>query len=59
MRQGWEEFVPVGRIARGNTPPRSVRVPDDVWTAAKAAADHKGESVSEAVVRFLRRYGRS
>jgi len=45
--------------AQGNTPPRSVRVPDDVWQAAKDAADRKGETVSEAVVRFLRRYGRS
>ena len=44
--------------AQGNTPPRSVRVPDDVWQAAKAAAERKGETVSEAVVRFLRRYGR-
>ena len=40
------------------TPLRSIRVPDDVWSAAKAAASRKGESVSEAVVRFLRRYGR-
>ena len=42
-----------------HTPPRSVRIPDDVWQAAKDAAGRKGESVSEAVVRYLRRYGRS
>ena len=44
--------------AQGNTPPRSVRVPEDVWQAAKDAAERKGETVSGAVVRFLRRYGR-
>ena len=48
-----------GVSAQGNTPPRSVRVPDDVWQAAKDAAERKGETVSEAVVRFLRRYGRA
>ena len=31
-----------------HTPPRSVRIPDDVWQAAKDAAERKGESVSEA-----------
>ena len=36
-----------------------MRIPDDVWQAAKEAADRKGESVSEAVVRYLRRYGKS
>ena len=41
-----------------HTPPRSVRVPDDVWAAAKAEAERRGETVTDAVVRFLRRYGR-
>ena len=41
-----------------HTPPRSVRVPDDVWEAAKAEAARRGETVTDAVVRFLRRYGR-
>lgn len=40
-----------------HTPPRSVRVPDDVWDAAKAEADVRNEAVSEAIVRFLRLYG--
>ena len=43
----------------GHTPPRSVRVPDDVWQAAKAEAERRGETVTDAVVRALRRYGRS
>lgn len=42
-----------------HTPPRSIRVPDDVWQAAKAAAAERGESVTDAVVRFLTRYGKS
>ena len=40
-----------------HTPPRSIRVPDDVWNAAKAEAERRGETVSDVVVRFLRRYG--
>lgn len=37
---------------------RSVRVPDDVWEAAKKEAAKRGESVSEVILRSLRRYGR-
>lgn len=44
---------------KGPTPLRSVRVPDEVWEAAKLEAEARGETVSEAVVRFLRRYGAS
>jgi macrodomain Ter protein organizer (MatP/YcbG family) len=40
------------------TKPRSVRVPDDVWEAAKVEAERRGETVTDAVVRFLRRYGK-
>lgn len=42
-----------------HTPPRSIRVPEDVWTAAKDAAAQRGETVTDAVVRFLTRYGKS
>jgi hypothetical protein len=41
-----------------HTPPRSVRVSDPVWEAAKAEADRRGETVTDAVVRFLTRYGK-
>ena len=41
-----------------HTPPRSIRVPDAVWDAAKAKAAERGETVTDAVVRFLARYGR-
>jgi hypothetical protein len=41
-----------------HTPPRSIRVPDDVWEAAKAEAERRGESVTDAILRFLRRYGK-
>lgn len=37
---------------------RVIRVSDRVWDAAKAKADQKGETVSEAVRKFLERYGR-
>lgn len=40
------------------TKPRSVRVPDDVWQAAQAEAKRRGESVTDAIVRALRRYVR-
>lgn len=37
---------------------RVVRVPDRIWDAAKVKADEKGETVSEAVRKFLERYVR-
>ena len=40
-----------------HTPPRSIRVPSQVWEAAKQEAERRGETVTDAVVRFLRRYG--
>lgn len=43
--------------ARDWTTPRAVRIPDDVWDAAKAEAERRGETVSAAILRFLRRYG--
>ena len=42
-----------------HTPPRSIRVPDHVWTAAKVAAEERGETVTDAVIRFLTRYGKT
>lgn len=38
------------------TPARSVRVPDDLWRAAQKEAKRRGETVTDAVVRSLRRY---
>lgn len=35
---------------------RVIRVPEKVWAAAMAKADEKGETVSEAVRKFLERY---
>jgi antitoxin component of RelBE/YafQ-DinJ toxin-antitoxin module len=37
---------------------RVIRVSDRVWAAAMQKADEKGETVSEAVRKFLERYGR-
>ena len=42
-----------------HTPPRSVRVSDEVWQSAKDAAAVRGETVTDAVVRFLTRYGKT
>jgi hypothetical protein len=41
-----------------STPPRSVRVPDDLWQAAKARAEDKGETVTDVLVRALTNYVR-
>jgi hypothetical protein len=41
---------------RTDNPARSVRVPDDLWAAAKAQAALRGETVTDAVIRALRRY---
>lgn len=40
-------------------PLRSVRIPDDIWQAAQAAAAERGESVSEVIRRALRRYAQT
>jgi hypothetical protein len=37
---------------------RVIRVPDQLWSAAKQRADEKGETVSEAVRKFLERYAK-
>lgn len=37
---------------------RSVRVPDELWDAAKAVADERAESVSDEIRRSLERYVR-
>lgn len=39
------------------TPLRAIRVADAIWDAAKAEADRRGETVTAAVVRFLKEYG--
>lgn len=46
-------------MKQSHTPPRSIRVPEDVWQLAKSVAAERGETVTDAVVRFLRRYGKS
>lgn len=37
-------------------PPRSVKVPDDRWFAAKAKAARKGETVTDVINRKLDEY---
>lgn len=37
---------------------RVIRVPDALWEAAMRRADERGETVSEAVRKFLERYTR-
>jgi hypothetical protein len=41
----------------GHTTPRSFRIPDPVWQAALAEAERRGETVTDAILRALRRYG--
>lgn len=49
-----------GRLARvanqPKTPQRSVRVPDEVYLAAKAKAEADGETVSDVIRRCLDMY---
>lgn len=41
----------------GATPPRSVRVSDEVWRGAGAVAAARSETLTDAIVGFLRAYG--
>jgi predicted HicB family RNase H-like nuclease len=47
---------PRGRPKTGTTPLRNVRIADDLWDAAKAAAAHRGETVTDVIERALRDY---
>lgn len=38
------------------TPGRNVRIPNDLWEEAKAKASERGETVTDAIIRALRRY---
>ena len=40
------------------TPARSVRIPDGLWRAAQAEAERRGETVTDVIVRSLKRYTR-
>lgn len=40
------------------TKARSVRVPDDLWDAAKRRAEERGETVTDVLIRALTRYVR-
>ena len=40
------------------TPIRGVRVPEDLWRAAQAEAERRGETVTDAILRALKRYVR-
>lgn len=51
--------VMTARLARdgsGDTPRRTIRVPDAEWDAAKAVADENGETLSDVIRLALRRY---
>lgn len=43
---------------RKDNPARSVRVPDALWAAAKERAAERDETVTDAILRALRRYVR-
>lgn len=38
------------------TPKHGVRVPDDLWQAAKVKAHDHGETITEVIIRALKRY---
>ena len=41
-----------------NTPPRSIRVSDDIWTKASARAKAEGTTVTAVAVAALTRYAK-
>jgi hypothetical protein len=51
------EDVVMPRPATGETPKRNIRVPDDVWNAAKARALTEGRTIAKVVNGQLARYG--
>ena len=45
-------------MSREPRKPRSVKVEDDLWAAALAKADERGEVLSEEIRKFLTRYAK-
>ncbi len=39
-----------------HTPPRSVRVPNELWRAAQSRAAERGQTVTDVIVQALERY---
>lgn len=38
------------------TPSRNVRIPDELWDAVKAKAESREETITDVILRALRRY---
>lgn len=49
----------IGTMPSKGTKRRTIRVEDDLWNAALAAADTQGESLPEAIRKFLKRYAKN
>lgn len=45
-------------VAKEPMKAKAIRIPERLWQAAQAKADEKGETVSEAIRKFLERYSR-
>ncbi|GGX40873.1 hypothetical protein [Streptomyces noursei] len=46
----------MSRPATGKTPLRNIRVPDDLWAAAKKEAKTEGRTLTDVIVGDLHRY---
>ena len=53
-----DTIASMGRPPKGATAGkiRSIRVEADLWNAAKEVAEHRGETITDAITEFLRRY---
>ncbi len=49
----------MARPKTGVTPLRNVRVPDEVWHAAKARAERRHETLSAVIVAALEKYAQA
>jgi hypothetical protein len=49
-------YVPRVPPNQPKTPKRSVRVPDELWQAVREKAKRRGETVTDVVIRALKRY---
>lgn len=45
-----------GRTPTGNTPHRTIRIPDGIWHTAKTIAADRGETMTDVIERALRGY---
>lgn len=59
QRKSWQVCIDIATISvMTGTPKQAGRIDDDLWAAAKAEAERRGETITAVITRCLKRYTR-